>query len=178
MKYIFLFITFRGQKRVSPSKLKWKVQEHQQHAVSVPFLGNPSLVPSLVFLPTLSILNFPFSFLPKLYWYVLVRCTHLFSGKKYDEGLSLGQSNMMFGMNSKVGLKSERAGVFLHCQRKVPKSFLKLLHPVHGNDKMLIWLNILQVKKHHNYVTWITYIIQKKQKHDSYFLVLILEFYR
>ena len=45
----FIFTNFRGQKRVSPSKLKWKVQEHQQHAVSVPFLGIPSLVPTLVF---------------------------------------------------------------------------------------------------------------------------------
>ena len=43
---------------------------------------------------------------------------------------------------TKGGLKSERAEGFLHCQRKVPKSYLKLLHPVHGSDKMLIGFNI------------------------------------
>ena len=57
------------------------------------FLGIPLLCLAWFF-AYLSILNFPFSFLPMLYWYVLVRCTHVFSGKKYDEGLSLGKSKV------------------------------------------------------------------------------------
>ena len=86
----FIFTNFRGQKRVSPSKLKWKVQEHQQHAVSVPFLGNPSLVPTLVFC-LLIYLELSFQLSTHV---VLIRITYVFSGNKYDEGLSLGKSNL------------------------------------------------------------------------------------
>ena len=86
----FISTNFRGQKRVSPSKLKWKVQEHQQHAVSVPFLGNPSLVPTLVFC-LLIYLELSFQLSTHV---VLIRITYVFSGKKYDEGLSLGKSKV------------------------------------------------------------------------------------
>ena len=41
--------------------------------------------------------------------------------------------------SNKGGLKSESIfGWFLHCQKKGAENYPKLLHPVCGNDKMLI----------------------------------------
>ena len=49
---------------------------------------------------------------------------------------------------------SEDTGGFLLLQISkinTPKHYPKLLHPVHGNDKILIGFNILQVKMYYSY---------------------------
>ena len=55
---------------------------------------------------------------------------------------------------SKGGIISEKSEGFLHLQlskKNTPKHYPKLLHPVHGNDKILIGFDILQIKKYSNY---------------------------
>ena len=49
---------------------------------------------------------------------------------------------------------SEKSEGFLHLQlskKNTPKHYPKLLHPVHGNDKILIKYNLFQVKKYYSY---------------------------
>ena len=127
------------------------------------FLGIPLLCLAWFF-AYLSILNFPFSFLPKLYWYVLVRCTHVFSGKKYDEGLSLGKS--------KVDVLNRGHKLTLCCaSNSKPNRTLPLIQAsspykielclIVASPKIL-YVQSLTFWFWSIYVTWITYIIQKK----------------
>ena len=54
----------------------------------------------------------------------------------------------------KGGIISEKSEGFLHLQlskKNTPKHYPKLLHPVHGNDKLLIKYNMFQVKKYYSY---------------------------
>ena len=56
--------------------------------------------------------------------------------------------------DSKGGIISEKSEGFLHLQlskKNTPKHYPKLLHPVHGNDKLLIKYNMFQVKKYYSY---------------------------
>ena len=41
--------------------------------------------------------------------------------------------------------------LLLQISKKNSKHYPKLLHPVHGNDKILIGFNILQVKMYYSY---------------------------
>jgi hypothetical protein len=47
---------------------------------------------------------------------------------------------------TKGGFKSEDVEGFSNLQTHMPNYYLKLLHPVHSNDKILIQFDILQVK--------------------------------
>ena len=49
----------------------------------------------------------------------------------------------------KGGILSEDIGGFLPLPKNIPKNCLQLSYPVHGNDKILILNNILQVKKYY-----------------------------
>ena len=46
---------------------------------------------------------------------------------------------------------SEDIGGFLHLPKSIPKNYLKLPYPVHGNDKVMVAFNKLQVKKYYSY---------------------------
>ena len=43
---------------------------------------------------------------------------------------------------------SEDVGGFLSLPKNIPKSYLKLSYPLHGNDKVLVEFNKLHVKKY------------------------------
>ena len=45
---------------------------------------------------------------------------------------------------------SEDIGIFLPLPKIIPKNYLKLSYPVHGNDKILVKFNRLHVKKYYN----------------------------
>ena len=54
----------------------------------------------------------------------------------------------------KGGIISEKSEGFLHLQlskKNTPKHYPKLMHPVNGNDKILIKYNKFQVKKYYSY---------------------------
>ena len=44
---------------------------------------------------------------------------------------------------------SEDIGGFLPLPKNIPKNYLRLFYPVHGNDKILVGFNILHVKKYY-----------------------------
>ena len=46
---------------------------------------------------------------------------------------------------------SEDIGGFLPLPKNIPKNYLKLSYPVHGNDKVLVKINWLYVKKYYSY---------------------------
>ena len=46
---------------------------------------------------------------------------------------------------------SEDIGGFLPLPKNIPKNYLKLSYPVHGNDKILLEFNRLHVKKYYSY---------------------------
>ena len=48
----------------------------------------------------------------------------------------------------KGGIMSEDIGGFLPLPKNIPKNYLQLSYPVHGNDKVLVGL---YVKKDYNY---------------------------
>ena len=48
-------------------------------------------------------------------------------------------------------IMSEDIGGFLPLPKNIPKNYLKLSYPVHGNDKVLVVFNRLHVKKYHIY---------------------------
>ena len=45
-------------------------------------------------------------------------------------------------------MMSEEIGGFLPLPKNIPKNYLKLSSPVHGNDKVLVGFNRLHVKKY------------------------------
>ena len=49
----------------------------------------------------------------------------------------------------KGGFMSESTDRFSNCPKNVPKPNPELLHPVQGNDKILILNNILKFKNYH-----------------------------
>ena len=51
----------------------------------------------------------------------------------------------------KVGIMSEDIGGFLPLPKNIPKNYLKLPYPVHGNDELLEGFNRLHVKKYYSY---------------------------
>ena len=65
----------------------------------------------------------------------------LVQGKKYPEKLTV----------SKGVILSEDIGGFLPLPKNIPKNYLKLSYPVHGNDKVLVVFNRLHVKKYYIY---------------------------
>ena len=46
---------------------------------------------------------------------------------------------------------SEDIGGFLPLPKNIPKNYLQLSYPVHGNDEVLVGFNRLYVKKYYNY---------------------------
>ena len=54
-------------------------------------------------------------------------------------------------MYCKGGIKSEDIRGFLPLPKNIPKIYLKLSYPVHGNDKVLVGFNRLHVKKYYSY---------------------------
>ena len=46
---------------------------------------------------------------------------------------------------------SEDIGGFLPLPKNIPKNYSKLSYPVHGNDKLLVGFDKLQVEKYYNY---------------------------
>ena len=46
---------------------------------------------------------------------------------------------------------SEDIGGFLPLPKNIPKYYLKLFYPVHGNDKILVGFDKLHVKKYYSY---------------------------
>ena len=46
---------------------------------------------------------------------------------------------------------SEDVGGFLPLPKNIPKNYLKLSYPVNNNDKVLVELNRLHVKKYYSY---------------------------
>ena len=46
---------------------------------------------------------------------------------------------------------SEDNGGFLLLPKNIPKNYLNLFYPVHGNDKVLVKNNRLHVKKYYSY---------------------------
>ena len=46
---------------------------------------------------------------------------------------------------------SEDIGQFLPLPKNIPKNYLKLSYPVHGNDKILLKFKRLHVKKYYTY---------------------------
>ena len=46
---------------------------------------------------------------------------------------------------------SEDNGGFLPLPKNIPKNYLKLSYPVHGNDKVLVKFKRLQVKKNYTF---------------------------
>ena len=58
---------------------------------------------------------------------------------------------MLSCSQAKGGFKSEDVEGFSNLQKYIPFFYPKLLHPVHGNDKILIAFDILQVQKYCNY---------------------------
>ena len=53
--------------------------------------------------------------------------------------------------SAKGGIMSEDIGQFLPLPKNIPKNYLKLSYPVHGNDKVLQKFNRLHVKKYYSY---------------------------
>ena len=51
-------------------------------------------------------------------------------------------------ITTKGGIMSEGIGGFLLLPKNIPKNYLQLSYPVHGNDKVLVGFNILYVKKY------------------------------
>ena len=46
---------------------------------------------------------------------------------------------------------SEDIGGFLPLPKNIPKNYLQLSYPVHGNDKVLLGFNRLYLKKYYSY---------------------------
>ena len=46
---------------------------------------------------------------------------------------------------------SEDIGGFLPLPKDIPKNYLKLSYPIHGNDKILVQFDKLHVKKYYRY---------------------------
>ena len=46
---------------------------------------------------------------------------------------------------------SEDIGGFLPLPKNIPKNYLRLSYPIHGNDKILVEFNRLHVKKYYTY---------------------------
>ena len=46
---------------------------------------------------------------------------------------------------------SEDIGGFLHLPKNIPKNYLRLSYPVHGNDKILVSFNKLYVEIYSSY---------------------------
>jgi hypothetical protein len=50
----------------------------------------------------------------------------------------------------KGGIMSEDIGGFLPLPKNIPKNYLQLSYPEHGNDKVLVGFDRLYVKKDYN----------------------------
>ena len=54
-------------------------------------------------------------------------------------------------MVTKGGIMSENIVGFLPLPKTIPKNYLKLSYPVHGNDIVLVQFHKLHIKKYYSY---------------------------
>ena len=63
----------------------------------------------------------------------------------------LTQAPQLFVGPAKGGIMSKDIGGFLRLPKNIPKNYLKVSHPVHGIDKVLVQFNRLHAKKYYSY---------------------------